>query len=671
MSKLAALAKRRAQNGPSPGGNKSVDILNRLTKENGDTKIVGSESEDRRRHPMARVPRETQPEPKPNKESRPQTESSTQTDQTETQKESKHPDPKLKHPDSQQDSKDSKRKHPDSHESSDKHPDTKTSQDSSHSCQDSCQDLYHSVKSDSTLRDSSLLTSPHLFFQNKRPKPPTPNPSLYTLITNNEFPLETIKTAAKNFTAESPDDKVQNAQKQAFTDFKKLDIKDTPVQKVKINQSDILSDPILQKPHKSFVVIGHVDAGKSTMMGRILLDLNVVDLKTVNKLIKESENVGKGSFALAWVMDQTKEERARGVTVDIVATNFDTASTRFTAIDAPGHKDFVPQMINGVCQADLAVLIVDGITGEFESGFQLDGQTKEHTLIARNLGITKIVCVVNKLDKEQWSATRFEFIRSQLVDYLTVEIGFAETDIEFIPASGLTGNNVVKKQALPEFDWYKGPTLLEYLEQVETKEANVAQLLAEPFNLVINEILESNQEFSIRGKILSGVIQTNDPVKFLPVNETLKVSRIKYNDKTIKYSVAGEIIELFFPKKALKEKFDEVMVGDILTNSDMVKSVLLFECNVTLFNLTKPLLVGTPFVLFRNNMNVPAKLVKIVSIENGKKRKHLVSKQKAVVEVAVDSRLLPVSRYEDNEVMGKVVIRREGVTIGAGTVIGL
>lgn len=625
MSKLAALAKKRAHNA-STGDNKNVDILNRLTS---DKDPDPSLSSVRRSNILKQRNRIREPEPcLPTK-------------------------PEIQRP---------------------KEAESETPLDSD--TEPNPFELQWNVSF-----DNSLITASKVFFiDGSEPKKRRRlDDDIYKLITNKDLPIETVKTAEQNFKTESPDDKVQNAQKQAFNDFKKLDITDSlPKQTIKVNPDDLKSNPLFQKPHKSFVVIGHVDAGKSTLMGRMLLDLNVVDLKTVNKLIKESENIGKGSFALAWLMDQTSEERSRGVTVDIVATNFETSKTRFTAIDAPGHRDFVPQMINGVCQADLALLIVDSITGEFESGFQLDGQTKEHTLIARNLGIQKICCIINKLDKEEWSELRFDYIKNQLLDYLVNDIGFTEGNIEFIPLSGLTGNNVIKRQSMPQFEWYQGPTLLEYLDNVnagEDVDESVQRLFTEPFNLVINDILDvSNQEFCVVGKILSGLIQTNDSLKCLPLNETLKVTKLKYNGKAINYSISGEIVELYFLKKTFKEKFDELSAGDILTNSDKVKSVSKFECKLNLFNLTKPLLVGTPFVLFRNNLNVPAKLSGIISIDDGKKKKkkHLISNQDATVEITVDSdRLLPISKFEDSQLLGKVVIRKEGVTIGAGTVLNL
>lgn len=515
---------------------------------------------------------------------------------------------------------------------------------------------------------------------------------LFLPITNHDLDIETAKKAHSNFSSPSPDDRVLDAQKAAFEEgVKNLKISSTPEPKEKAAKSTApfkktdlakeLSNSNYLKPHKSFVVIGHVDAGKSTLMGRILYDVGAVDAKTVNKLVREAEKSGKGSFALAWVMDQTSEERARGVTVDICATNFETTTTRFTAIDAPGHKDFVPQMIGGVSQADFAVLVVDSINGEFEAGFTMDGQTKEHTLLAKSLGIEQICVVVNKMDKENWSEDRFADISSQLTAFLTSEdVGFSAKNLTFIPISGLNGQNVVKNENhIPEFQWYKGPTLMGHLENVqltETRARSVPQLLCEDFNLAINDIFDvSSSEFGVTGKVSSGLIQPGETVRISPLNDFVQVQSIKLGDKPVDVAISGEIVLLTFKIGQLSNKTtDDLSIGDLVLKIDSpIQAVEKFTASISLFNMNKPLLVGTPFVLFRNNSFVPARISKILEIlEAGKKKKkmHLVSKQSATVEIEVQGdRKLSVTRFEDNKTLGRVVIRREGVTVGAGKIV--
>lgn len=524
----------------------------------------------------------------------------------------------------------------------------------------------------------SDVGSAYLVESNKRRKCA---PQIFHAYTNNE---PNIAKAKSNFSLPSPDDKVLEAQKQAFEGLNKLTVEEKPKEKVKVTKpfkkvdiaKELVGNTNFTKPNKSFVIIGHVDAGKSTLMGRILYDSGTVDAKTVNKLVREAEKSGKGSFALAWIMDQTTEERSRGVTIDICSTNFETEKTRFTAIDAPGHKDFVPQMIGGVSQADVALLVIDSITGEFEAGFMMDGQTKEHTLLAKNLGVDRIVVAVNKMDKENWDEGRFEDIKVQMTEFLTgPEVGYLKENVWFVPISGLTGHNVVKNdKSVADFSWYKGPTLVERLEQVDVETAaTVEELENSDFNLAIGDVYDvTSTEFKIKGKITLGMVQPGLTVSIQPTEDVLQIQSVIFGGKPVDVAVRGQIVLLVFKVAHLKTKnTDDLSIGDLVLNvGSAIVSTLKFSASVNMFNMEKPLLVGTPFVCFRNNASVGARITKVVAI-NGtkKKRMHLVSKQTADVEIEIlGIRPLPMTRFASNKALGRIVVRREGVTVGAGVV---
>lgn len=200
-----------------------------------------------------------------------------------------------------------------------------------------------------------------------------------------------------------------------------------------------------EKPRMSIVVVGHVDAGKSTLMGHLLTDIGNVNARTIAKYAKDAKAIGKGSFAYAWVMDASDTERSRGVTVDVGINYFETPRTHFTLLDAPGHRDFVPNMITGVAQADVAILVVDASRGEFEAGFGPGGQTREAAALTRNFGITQLIVAVNKMDANhiEWDESRFTFIVNTLLPYL-VSVGYRKENVLFIPVSGLSGINLVK-----------------------------------------------------------------------------------------------------------------------------------------------------------------------------------------------------------------------------------
>ncbi|OMJ26671.1 HBS1-like protein, partial [Smittium culicis] len=188
----------------------------------------------------------------------------------------------------------------------------------------------------------------------------------------------------------------------------------------------------------------HVDSGKSTLMGRLLFDLGKVNSRTMQKFERESEKIGKGSFAYAWVLDENETERERGVTIDIASSSFQTSTRTFNLLDAPGHRDFIPNMISGASQADAAILVIDSTVGSFESGFDGDGQTREHSMLVRSLGVKSLIVAVNKLEKSDWSFERFEEIRAKLTPFL-VTCGFLKSDIRYVPVSGLSGINVAKR----------------------------------------------------------------------------------------------------------------------------------------------------------------------------------------------------------------------------------
>lgn len=276
-------------------------------------------------------------------------------------------------------------------------------------------------------------------------------------------------------------------------------------------------------------------------MGRLLYDLKVVDQRTIDKYKREAEKMGKSSFALAWVLDQGSEERSRGVTIDIATNKFETEKTAFTILDAPGHRDFIPNMLGGASQADFAVLVIDASTNAFEAG--LRGQTKEHALLVRSMGVQRLIIAVNKLDTVSWSHDRFTEISQQISAFLTAA-GFQSKNLSFIPCSGLHGDNIVSRGTHPAASWYTGPTLVEELDHSEP----FTRALEKPLRLTINDIFRGGVQnpLSISGRIEAGSLQTGDSLIALPAAQKCHIKSLEIDaDPTPRdWAVAGQNVVL-------------------------------------------------------------------------------------------------------------------------------
>ena len=270
-------------------------------------------------------------------------------------------------------------------------------------------------------------------------------------------------------------------------------------------------------------------------MGRLLFDLKAIDERTMSKYKQDAENMGKGSFAFAWVLDQGTDERERGVTIDIAMHTFETEMTSFTILDAPGHRDFVPNMIAGASEADFALLVIDATTGEFESGMK--GQTKEHALLVRAMGTRRVIVAVNKMDAADWSKNRFEQIREQSSAFL-VGAGFQAKNLSFIPCSGLQGDNILNKTTDERASWYKGDTLVQTLDNSEP----TIHALDKPLRMTIGDVFRGT--FYLRPHRSRHLYKIGDAVVIMPSSETAYIKGIEIDYDPQDYAVAGQNVTL-------------------------------------------------------------------------------------------------------------------------------
>lgn len=389
-------------------------------------------------------------------------------------------------------------------------------------------------------------------------------------------------------------------------------------------------------------------------MGRLLYDLKVVDQRSLDKLRREADNIGKSSFALAWVMDESSEERSRGVTVNFATNHFETDKTRFTILDAPGHQDFIPNMISGASQADFAVLVIDASTNSFESG--LRGQTKEHAFLVRSMGIQRLIVVVNKMDTTSWSQQRFDEISRQISAFL-VSAGFQAKNITFIPCAGLTGENVVLPLKEGTASWYKGGTLVDALDATDSNK----RAIESPLRMTISNVSRFNGSLSITGRIDAGSLQMGDQIVIMPSGEKAAIKSLEVDRDIADWAVAGQIATLHITEMDPAH----LRAGDIVCSpSNPVQNIKSFTAKILAFEHIMPAFVN----VYRGPLHAPARISKLVatldkSTGQASKKKPRVIPPGAAARVVIElDTPVPVEKGT------KIVLRAEGQTIAAGLV---
>ncbi|MCK4424269.1 translation elongation factor EF-1 subunit alpha, partial [Candidatus Bathyarchaeota archaeon] len=291
-----------------------------------------------------------------------------------------------------------------------------------------------------------------------------------------------------------------------------------------------------EKPHLNLVIMGHVDHGKSTTMGHLLYLAGSIDERVIKSFEEQAKVLGKETFKFAWVLDNLKEERERGLTIDLRFLKFETPKYYFTVIDAPGHRDFVKNMITGASQGDGAVLFVSAKRGEFEAGIGPGGQTREHAFLAYTLGVSQMVVAVNKMDDStvNWGEERYNEVKNEISRMLKM-VGFKVEKIPFVPTSGWTGDSLVKPSE--KMPWYKGPTLLQALDGFELP----SKPLKKPLRLPIQDVYTIPGVGTVPvGRVETGVLKEGDSIIILPSNVKAEVKSIEMHHAKIPKAEPGD-----------------------------------------------------------------------------------------------------------------------------------
>ena len=395
-------------------------------------------------------------------------------------------------------------------------------------------------------------------------------------------------------------------------------------------------------------------------MGRLLYDMKVIDERTIAKYRREAEQLGKASFALAWVLDSGSDERAYGVTIDFAAKRFKTDKTAFTILDAPGHRDFIPNMIAGASQADFAVLVVDASTGNFESG--LKGQTKEHALLVRSVGAQRMIVAINKLDEVNWSQDRYDEIQQQVSAFLAAA-GFQDSNVSFVPCSGLNGDNVTKRCTDSASSWYRGPILLDQLDKVAIPRTYA---ISGPLRLQISDVFSGGVQFplSVAGRITSGNVQVGDKVICCPSNDSGFIRAIEVDDDLKDWAVAGMNVTLHLSHiDSARLKTGDIIcnpANPVISRASFVIKALVFE---HIFPQYLGVIVGRTNVEGRVENPLMARLDKSTGEVAKKKPKIFKPGDMGRMRIVVEEEGgLPIEAWT------RVVLRDEGKTLATGLV---
>ncbi|MET1160709.1 MAG: translation elongation factor EF-1 subunit alpha [Thermoprotei archaeon] len=423
----------------------------------------------------------------------------------------------------------------------------------------------------------------------------------------------------------------------------------------------------LQKPHLNLVIIGHVDHGKSTLVGHILYRLGLVDQKTLQTIEEEAKKRGKESFKFAWLLDKLKEERERGVTIALSYMKFETKKYFFTIIDAPGHRDFVKNMITGASQADAAVLVVSARKGEFEAGMSPEGQTREHAILAKTMGINQMIVAVNKMDATEppWSKERYEQIKEVLSKFLK-SLGYDVSKIPFIPVSAWTGDNLIERS--PNMPWYDGPTFVEALDMLEPP----SKPIDKPLRIPIQDVYSISGVGTVPvGRVETGVLKVGDKVVFMPPGKVGEVRSIETHHMRIEKAEPGDNIG--FNVRGVEKR--DLRRGDVAGHPDNPPTVA-EEFTARVFIIWHPtaITVGYTPVIHIHTASVACRITEIIAKldpRTGKiieKNPQFLKQGDAAIVKFKPIKPLVVEKYSDFPALGRFAMRDMGKTIGIGVV---
>jgi elongation factor 1-alpha len=420
------------------------------------------------------------------------------------------------------------------------------------------------------------------------------------------------------------------------------------------------------KTHINLVVIGHVDSGKSTTTGHLIYKCGGIDKRTIEKFEQEAKELGKGSFKYAWVLDKLKAERERGITIDIALWKFETAKYYFTIIDAPGHRDFIKNMITGTSQADVAILVINAGEGEFEAGISKNGQTREHALLAFTLGVKQMIVVINQMDRVNWAEKRFEEIKKEVGSYLK-KVGYNPKNVPFIPISGWHGDNMIEVST--NLTWWKGGTLLEALDNIKPPKRPIDK----PLRVPLQDVYKIGGIGTVPvGRVETGILKPGMVVTFAPTGVTTEVKSVEMHHEALPEATPGDNVGFNVKNVSIKDIRRGNVAGD--SKNDPPAESEDFTAQVIVLNHPGQIHAGYAPVLDCHTAHIACKFKELLSKVDRRDGKEIEPTPKSVksgdaaMVLLVPSKPMCVETFTEYPPLGRFAVRDMRQTVAVGVI---
>ncbi|OJA14671.1 hypothetical protein AZE42_02400 [Rhizopogon vesiculosus] len=490
---------------------------------------------------------------------------------------------------------------------------------------------------------------------------PTPQPK------SSLPPSVAASTPASQSSSPAPTNKVYS------TERAKTDTSSIAKEVQSVADQEVLKDLFGDvKEHLNIVFIGHVDAGKSTLGGNLLYLSGGVDKRTMEKYEREAKEAGRETWYLSWALDSTPQERAKGKTVEVGRAYFETPTRRYTILDAPGHKTYVPSMISGAAQADVAILVISARKGEFETGFERGGQTREHVMLVKTAGVSKLVVIINKMDDPtvQWEQGRYTEIKDKLTPFIKAAGFNPKTDVTFIPVSAYTGQNLKERMPKSICSWWDGPAFLEHMDHMPMVDRKVNAPLMMP-------VSEKYKDMGaiIVGKIESGHMRKGDALTLMPNKSAVEVAAM-YNEmeEEVHSAMCGDNVRV----RLRGVEDEDISPGFVLTSpKNPVKAVRQFEAQLAILEHKNIICAGYSAVMHVHTLSEEVTLVALLHYfdkatgRKSKKPPQFAKKGQKVVALIETTLPICVERFVDYPQLGRFTLRDEGRTVAIGKITKL